>query len=81
MFMDGSLADPKLAGDTSVRSALGHELENLALAGREVTQGVLDSPRGDELGDQPGSMTEPPSAIRSSVSRKSPISVTRLFNR
>jgi anti-sigma regulatory factor (Ser/Thr protein kinase) len=54
MFMDGSLADPQLAGDTSVRSALGHELENLALTGREVTQGILDSARGDELGDQPG---------------------------
>jgi len=53
MLMDGAFADPELAGDPGVRAALGHELEDLALARREVAKGILDSPSGDELLHQP----------------------------
>ena len=53
MLMDGAFADPELAGDTGVRPAFGHELEDFALAGREVTKGISHSPGGDELLHQP----------------------------
>ena len=53
MLMDGAFADPQLAGDPGVRAALGHKLEDLALARREVAKRILDSPSGDELLHQP----------------------------
>ena len=53
MLMDCAFADPQLAGNTGVRPALGHELEDLALARREVAKRILDSPSGDELLHQP----------------------------
>ena len=53
MLMDRAFADPQLAGNTGVRPALGHELEDLALARREVAKRILDSPSGDEVLHQP----------------------------
>ena len=53
MLMDGAFADPELAGDTGVRPALGHELEDFALARREVAKGISDSPGGDDFLNQP----------------------------
>ena len=53
MLMDSAFADPQLAGNTSVRPALGHQLENLALARREVAKRISDSPGPDELFHQP----------------------------
>jgi hypothetical protein len=49
MFVDSAPADPQLAGDTGVRPALGHELEDLALARREVAKRIFNSPRRDQL--------------------------------
>jgi hypothetical protein len=54
VLVDGPLADPELAGDTRVGSAFGHELKDLALARGEVAEGIVNSPRGDELSHEPG---------------------------
>ena len=59
----------------------GHELENLALARRQVVRGSWTRRAATSSFTSAGSMTESPPAIRSSVSRKSLTSVTRLFNR
>ena len=48
MLLNGALGDPQLAGDTRVGPALGHQLEDLALARCEIGEGISDSPRGDE---------------------------------
>ena len=54
VLLDGALGHPQLAGDTSVGSAFGHELEDLPLTRRQVAERVCDRARGDELPDQRG---------------------------
>ena len=54
VLVDGALADPQLARDTRIRPSLGHELKDLALAGREIAERIFHPARGDELSDQPG---------------------------
>ena len=81
MLLDGALGDPQLAGDAGVGPALGHELEDLALRGVRSLRGSWTRRAATSSFTNAGSMTEPPPAIRSSVSRKSSTSVTRLFSR
>ena len=81
MLVDSGLGHHQQAGDTGVRPTLGHEPQDLALARREVGQGSCDRRAAMSSFTNAGSMTEPPRAILSSVSRKSPTSVTRPFNR
>ena len=64
-----------------VRAPLGHQREHLALARRELLERVVPAPGSDELLDQAGSTTEPPSAIRSSALEEVVTSVTRLLSR
>jgi len=53
VLMDGALANPQLAGDPRVRAALRHQLENLALARRQLAERIVDTARRDQLFHQP----------------------------
>src|SRR6266487_669477 len=40
VFFDRAFADPEVVGDSDVRSALGHQAENVAFAGGQVGERV-----------------------------------------
>src|SRR3954468_24249864 len=49
MIFDRSLGDPQTAADAGVRAALSHQREDLAFAGGEQLEWIVDPLSGDEL--------------------------------
>jgi hypothetical protein len=54
VLLHGSLGDEQRGGDAGVRPALGHEPEDVVLAGGQGGQRVLAPSPGEELGDDLG---------------------------
>ena len=74
--------EEQAVADRLVRAALGHQREDLALALREVVQRHAASGAGRPAGRRPpGSITEPPFAIRRTASANSSRSSTRSLSR
>src|SRR3954454_4311735 len=49
MFLDGPLGDDQAAANTSVRAALGHQREDLALARGQYVERVVDRSSCEEF--------------------------------
>ena len=81
VLLDRALGDPETMGDPGVGAALSHQLEHLAFARAEAASGSSDAARGDELLHERGVDGGAALQDRSSVSRNSSTSVTRLFRR
>ena len=81
MLLDRALGDPQPVGDARVRAALRHEREHLAFPLRDLLQGSSRRRAAMSSCTSAGSTTEPPVAIRPTVSANSATSVTRPLSR
>ncbi len=71
VLADGLLGDHQLGGDGGVGAALGHQGEDLALAGGEPVDGLAARRRAMHLATTSGSRTVPPARTRRTPSTNS----------
>ena len=81
VLLDRARRDEEPLPDRMVRTALRHQLENLALARREPLDRVVATVAADELATTSGSSAEPPSATRRTAAVNSSTSATRSLSR
>ena len=81
VFLDCARRDEEPHGDRLVRPSLGHQLEDLALAGRQVLDRVVLAPPPDELRDERRIERGAASATRRTAAENSSMSEMRSFSR